>query len=260
MVKTPRTKLFIRAQRDIRILLSNIWLNLVLFIGLMGIGAIVLRFTNYDTVVSWPQVILDTFNLAMVERLETNGKITPILLSFILPIGSAIILGEGILRVFSIYMQRKANRKEWDLMVAKSFIQHAVICGVGEMGQQIIRGLIEELPTLQMVLIDPQPGILAESGLSNDQAIQLQGSMTDIDTLKQANVQTARIVILSSGEDTLNLEAAYKIHHLNDSVPVWVRLHRSGLAELMDLSRKPNIHFFCPYQQAARSIVDQLVK
>jgi len=83
--------------------------------------------------------------------------------------------------------------------------------------------------------------------------------MTNIETLKQANLQTAKLAILTAGDDAVNLETAYKIQEINPDLNIWVRLHHSGLSELLDLSRKPQIHFFCPYQQAADAVVEQII-
>ena len=87
-----------------------------------------------------------------------------------------------------------------------------------------------------------------------------QADMTSLETLKKANCNKARLVLLASGNDGFNLEAAYKILQLNPRAEMWVRLHHSGLADLMDLSRKPNLHFFSPYQQAAEAIAGHLMK
>lgn len=145
-------------------------------------------------------------------------------------------------------------------MVVKTYKDHAVICGVGEMGQQLLRRLAVEQPEMEIVLIDPRSGLLAEMGLKSDKFIHLQGNMTDMDMLKQANLACAKMVILTAGEDALNLETAYKVLQINPEIPIWIRLHRSGLAGLLDLSRKPQIHFFCPYQQAAESIMNHIME
>lgn len=145
-------------------------------------------------------------------------------------------------------------------MVVKTFKNHFVICGVGEMGRQLLRKMIDEQPQMDVVLVDPRPGLLAELGLNSDHAIHFQGDMADVETLKQGNIRSAKMVILTAGEDALNLETAYKIQQINPEIPVWIRLHHSGLAELLDLSRKPQIHFFCPYQQAAESIVSHIME
>jgi len=246
--------------RDLTIILSAIWINLILFIALMFICALLLKFFGNNPHDSWLQLLLNAFYLAMINDIETGGKAIPILLAFIMPIGMTIILGEGVLRIFSIYIQRRVNRKEWDLMVVKKFKNHFVICGVGEMGRQLLRKMIEEQPLMDVVLVDPRPGLLAELGLSSDHAIHFQGDMADVETLEQANIRSAKIVILTAGEDALNLETAYKIQQINPDITVWIRLHHSGLAELLDLSRKPQIHFFCPYQQAAEAIVTHIME
>ena len=249
-----------RLFRDISIILSAVWVNLVLFIGLMILSASLLKSFGNRPQASWLELLLDAFHFSTIERVETGGKVVPLLLAFILPILTAIIVGEGVLRVFSIYMQRRVNRKEWDLMVVKTYKGHAVICGVGEMGQQLLQRLIIEQPEMEMVLIDPRSGLLAEMGSKNDHIIHLQGNMTDMDILRQANLPYAKMVILTAGEDALNLEAAYKVMQLNPEIPIWIRLHQSGLAGLLDLSSKPQIHFFCPYQQAAESIMNHIIE
>ena len=245
--------------RDITIIFSRIWINLLLFVLLMVLGAVLLKFFGDTPQASWPILFLDVFHLATIERVEPAGKIVPIILAFVLPIGATLILGEGILRVISIYLQRDQNRKDWDLMVIKAYRDHTIICGVGEMGRQIALRMLAEQPNLQLVLIDPRSGLLAELALTNDQAIHFQADMTNVDTLHQANIQTAKQAILTAGNDSVNLETAYKIQHINPKLDVWVRLHHSGLAELLDLSRQPQIHFFCPYQQAADSVVEHIL-
>jgi voltage-gated potassium channel len=246
--------------RDLSIIFSAIWINLILFAGLMILAAILLRLFGHNPQAGWPQLFLDAFHLAIIERVDTAGRLVPILLAFILPMVTALILGEGVLRVFTIYSQRRVNRKEWDLMVVKSFRNHIVMCGVGEMGKQLLRQFAGDQSQAGIVLVDPRPGIVAEMGLSHSLVIHLQGDMADVEILKQANISSAKMVILTAGEDALNLEAAYKIQKINPDVPIWIRLHHSGLAELLDLSRKPQIHFFCPYQQAAEAIVSDIME
>ena len=128
------------------------------------------------------------------------------------------------------------------------------------MGKQLLRQMLTEKPKMKVVLIDPRPGLLPEFGLTDEQALHFQGDMADMAMLKQANIQKASLVVLSAREDALNLETAYKVLQLNPDVPIWVRLHHSGLAELLELSDQPNIHFFCPYQQAAQAIVDYMIE
>ena len=145
-------------------------------------------------------------------------------------------------------------------MVAKTYTNHIVICGVGELGKALVKRLHADHPEARVVLVDLRPGLLSEIGLPGANLVCLQSNMTSIETLKTANCQKARLILLASGNDAFNLEAAYKIIQLNPQAEIWVRLHHSGLADLMDLSRKPNVHFFSPYQQAADAIAGHLLQ
>ena len=247
--------------KDLSIVFSMIWLNLLLFAVLMAGGTILLKISGAYPQAGWPGLLLDAFHMAILERVsQENDGLMPILLSFVIPLGTVVILGEGVLRVLSIYLQKREHREEWDIMVAKTFSNHIVVCGVGELGKALVKRLHADHPESRIVLVDLHPGLLSEPGLSGGNIVCLQADMTSIETLKTANCHKARLVLLTSGNDAFNLEAAYKINRLNPQTETWVRLHHNGLADLMDLSRKPNLHFFSPYQQAAEVIAGHLLK
>jgi voltage-gated potassium channel len=198
--------------------------------------------------------------MATGERVVNSGDgVLPAVLTFVLPFLSFVIVGEGVLRVLSVFVSRGKNREEWDKMVVETFSNHIVICGVGELGKALVKRLHNDHPADKFVLVDLRPGLLSEIGLAGDNIIYVQSDMTSIETLKKVNCHKARLVLLASGNDAFNLEAAYKILQLNPQSEIWVRLHQSGLADLMDLSRKPNLHFFCPYLQAAEVIANHLL-
>jgi voltage-gated potassium channel len=244
--------------KDLIVVFSMIWVNLVLFALLLVVGALLLKISGAYAGASFPGLLLDAFHMAILERVaEESDGLMPILLSFLLPIGSAIIL--GVLRAFSVYMQKHEHREEWDIMVAKTFKEHIVICGVGELGQALAKRLHLDHPNTRIVLVDLRPGLHLEAGLNDSTIICLQADMTSLEALKNAGCHKARLVILAAGNDAFNLEAAYKVIQLNAQAQVWVRLHHRGLADLLDLARKPNIHFFSPYQQAADVIAGNLL-
>ena len=247
--------------QDLSVVFSMIWVNLLLFALLLVVGALLLLISGAYPGASFPGLLLDAFHMAILERVaEESDGLMPILLSFLLPIGSAIILGEGVLRAFSVYMQKHEHREEWDIMVAKTFKDHIVVCGVGELGKALVKRLNSDHPTTKFILVDLHPGLMHEVGLPEGNIVCLQADMTSLETLRKAGCDKARLVLLASGDDAFNLESAYKILQLNSQAQVWVRLHHRGLSDLLDLARKPNIHFFSPYQQAAEVIAGHLMQ
>jgi hypothetical protein len=247
--------------RDLKIVIKAVWLNLLLFVGLLAGAVALLRTSGSYPQANWLDLLVDAFHMSLIERVAQPGDgVLPAVLTFLLPLLTVIILGEGAVRVLTVFIARGEHREEWDTMVAKTYTNHIVVCGVGELGKALVKRIHADHPEAKIVLIDLRPGLLTEAGLSGDNVICVQSDMTSIETLKKVNCHKARLVLLASGNDAFNLEAAYKIHQLNPQTEIWVRLHHNGLADLMDLSRKPNLHFFSPYQQAADAIAGHLLQ
>lgn len=247
--------------RDLKIVIKAVWLNLLLFAGLLAGAAVLFRTTGAYPQANWLELLVNAFHMAVLERVAQPGDgLMPAILTFLMPPFTVIIVGEGALRVLTVFIARSEHREEWNTMIAKTYTDHIVVCGVGELGKALAKRLHADHPEARIVLVDLRPGLLTETGLSGDDVICVQSDMTSIETLKKVNCHKARLVLLASGNDAFNLEAAYKIQQLNPRTETWVRVHHSGLADLMDLSRKANLHFFCPYQQAADAIAGHLLQ
>jgi hypothetical protein len=247
--------------RDLKIVIKAVWLNLLLFAVLLAGAVALLRLSGAYPQANWLDLLVDAFHMSVIERVAQPGDgVMPAVLTFLLPLLTVIILGEGAVRVLTVFIARGEHREEWDTMVVKTYTNHIVVCGVGELGTALVKRIHVDHPEARIVLVDLRPGLLTETGLLGDNVVCVQSDMTSIETLKKVNCHKARLVLLASGNDAFNLEAAYKIQQLNPQTEIWVRLHHSGLADLMDLSRKPNLHFFSPYQQAADAIAGHLLQ
>ena len=244
--------------RDLRIVGRAIWINLSLFAAMLLGATILMEMSGSYPGISFDRILVKAFFMALLDPVEGGIGPIPTLLTFMLPILTMIILGEGAVRVLTVYLRRSERREEWDLLVAQTFSKHTVICGVGELGRAVIHRLMMHNPEAQVVLVDNRPDILAELGLSGPNICHLQSDMTAQATLEAARCQEASLIILTSGSDGYNLEAGSKALRLNPKAEIWIRLYRSGLASLMDLGTKPNVHFFSPYERAAEALVEHI--
>lgn len=245
--------------RDLKIVAKAIWINLLLFIAILAVAVVLLRLSVEDPRTNWLQLLVDAFHMAVIERVvEPGGGALPMILTFVMPLLTIVILGEGVLRILSTFIARGEHREEWDRMVAKTFTDHIVICGVGELGRALVQHLLKANPSACMVLVDPRPGVIAELGLNSPNICHIVSDMTTLEALETANCRTATLVILSSGNDAFNLEAAFKVLQINPDAQIWIRLYRGQLAELFEHYKKPNVHFFCPYQEAAQALVEHI--
>lgn len=247
------------AWRDVQVVARAVSGNLALFVGLIVGAAVLMRLAGAYPRESLLELIVRAFHMAYLEAVvEPGDGWVPDMLTFVVPALSFLILGEGALRVIAVYLRRDEHREEWDRLVAKTFSNHTVICGVGELGRAMCRKLLAVNPDALIVLVDTKPDVLSELGVSGPNVCHLQADMTSQATLEAANCREAALVILASGNDALNLEAGYKAHNLNPRAEIWIRLYRSELASLMDLATKPTIHFFSPYERAADALVEHL--
>jgi len=242
--------------RDWCIIGRAVWVNLTLFLGVLLGAAAMMRVSDSYPEATFLELAVDSFHMAHLERVAEPGDgVVPAVLTFMVPLLTVVIIGEGALRVAGVYLQRGERREEWDRMVAETFSKHIVICGVGELGQAVFRRLMAADPEEEVVLVDIRPDVLAESGDLGPNVCHIQGDMTSVATLKAAQCQQASLIILASGNDAFNLEAGFKALQLNPEAEIWIRLYRSGLASLMDLRTKPDVHFFSPYERAAEVLV-----
>lgn len=126
------------ALRDLKVVGLAAGDNLALFMAVVLGGAVVLLLSNAYPQASFPDLLVDSFHMAFLRRVAANGDgWVPVLLTFLLPLFTVLVLGEGALRAISIYLRRRTHQEEWDLMVARTFAGHTVICGAGELGRAI---------------------------------------------------------------------------------------------------------------------------
>jgi voltage-gated potassium channel len=250
---------FARGIREARLVLRSVWINLALFAALLVIAALVMPACGCYPGLTFGERVVNAFYMTRIESVpETGHHPLRTLLVFVMPALTVIILGEGVLRVGSAYLNRKHNREQWEELMVSRLRGHTVLCGAGELGRALLTELLARDPKAEIVLVDTHPGIVQELGLRADNLRNITGDMTSHETLEAAGVATAATVIITSGDDAHNLEAAFKAMRLNPKARVWIRLYRAGLAEMMDQTSLPNLNFFSPYKRAAVAMMEEM--
>ena len=134
----------------------------------------------------------------------------PVALVFARPVRALLSLGGGARRVAGLYLNGKRDRGEWEKLMVKSLLGHIVLCGAGELGRALLNRLHDSDPERDIVVVDTHADILADLGLASRRLHSIHGDMTSHDTLTAANVAGSSLIIIASGDDAHNLEAACK--------------------------------------------------
>jgi Trk K+ transport system NAD-binding subunit len=149
-------------------------------------------------------------------------------LFFLLPIVGLGAVADSVVRLAFIVFTKKQNLPEWNRMVASLCRNHFVVIGVGKVGYQVIKGLLELRETV--VAIEQASGSLLLGELFDKGVPVIQGNARMASTLDQANVRQARAVIISTSDDLTNLDAAITARDLNRDAKIVIRLFDETLA------------------------------
>jgi Trk K+ transport system NAD-binding subunit len=149
-------------------------------------------------------------------------------LFFLLPIVGLGAIADSVVRLAYLIFTRKQNLPEWNRMLASLCRNHFIVIGVGKVGYQVIRQLLELRETvvaIEMASGSPLLGELFDKGVP-----VIQGNARSASVLEQAGVRKARSVIITTSDDLTNLDAAITARDLNATAKIVIRLFDETLA------------------------------
>jgi voltage-gated potassium channel len=149
-------------------------------------------------------------------------------LFFLLPVVGLGAVADSVVRLAFLIFTRKQNLPEWNRMLASLCRNHFVVIGVGKVGYQVIKELLElreSVVAIEMACGAPLLGELFDKGVP-----VVQGNARMASVLEQAGVKQARAVIVTTSDDLTNLDAAITARDLNPAAKIVIRLFDETLA------------------------------
>jgi voltage-gated potassium channel len=149
-------------------------------------------------------------------------------LFFLLPVIGLGAVADSVVRLAFLVFTRKQNLPEWNRMLASLCRNHFVVVGVGKVGYQVIKQLLElreSVVAIEMASGSPLLGELFDKGVP-----VVQGNARIASVLEQAGVRQARAVIVTTSDDLTNLDAAITARDLNREAKIVIRLFDETLA------------------------------
>jgi voltage-gated potassium channel len=149
-------------------------------------------------------------------------------LFFLLPVLGLGAVADSVARLAFLVFTRKQNLPEWNRMLASLCRNHFVVIGVGKVGYQVIKELLELRESV--VAIEMACGAPLLSDLFDKGVPVVQGNARLASVLEQAGVKNARAVIVATSDDLTNLDAALTARDLNPAAKIVIRLFDETLA------------------------------
>src|SRR5262245_21537576 len=149
-------------------------------------------------------------------------------LFFAFPIIGLGAVADSVIRLAFLMFTRKQNQPEWNRMLASLCRNHLVVVGVGRVGYQVIKELLELRESI--VAVEMASGAMLLGELFDRGIPVIQGNARLSSTLEQAGVAHAKGVIVTTSDDLTNLDVALTARDLNKQARIVLRLFDETLA------------------------------
>ena len=220
---------FLMYLRFARYLLWEFRWPLAIFTTLVVVGGLILHFLYDHGRLPFAHACHAVFLMIFLESsldFPTEWYLQP--LFFLLPVIGLGAVADSVVRLAFLVFTRKQNLPEWNRMLASLCRNHFVVIGVGKVGYQVIKQLLElreSVVAIEMASGSPLLGELFDKGIP-----VIQGNARQTSVLEQAGVREARAVIVTTSDDLTNLDAAITARELNSDAKIVLRLFDETLA------------------------------
>jgi Trk K+ transport system NAD-binding subunit len=150
------------------------------------------------------------------------------LVTGIYPIFGVLLIGEGIVRFALLMISRKHGEKEWMRVMASTYRDHVVLCGLGHLGARVLQELTDAKFPVVVIEKDKERRFLTLAKELNV-PVMLR-DMTEDQALVDAGVEHARVIIIATNSDMGNLEVALDARRMNPKIRVIMRLYDQQIA------------------------------
>ena len=144
------------------------------------------------------------------------------------PLLGLLVIGEGIVRFALLMVSREKGEAEWMKVMASTYRDHVVLCGLGHLGYRVLGQLLSTGSPVVAIENDPDARFLALAKATGIPV--LVRDMKDDKALAEAGVAHARVIILATNDDMANLEAALDARRMNPRIRVVLRLYDQEIA------------------------------
>jgi Trk K+ transport system NAD-binding subunit len=150
------------------------------------------------------------------------------LITGIYPIIGVLLIGEGIVRFALLMISRKHGEKEWMKVMASTYRDHVILCGLGHLGARVLQELHSAKIPVVVIEKDKDRRFIT---LARELAVPvLLRDMTEDQALIDAGVADARVIIIATNNDMANLEVALDARRMNSKIRVIMRLYEQQIA------------------------------
>jgi Trk K+ transport system NAD-binding subunit len=150
------------------------------------------------------------------------------LLGGLYPLFGFVLVGEGIVRLSLLLVSREQGQKEWMKVMASTYRDHIVLCGLGHLGYRVLQQLLATGAQVVAIEKDASAKFLTDAKATGIPV--LVRDMKEDQALIDAGVPHARCIVIATNDDMANLEVALDARRMNPAVRVLMRMFDQQIA------------------------------
>lgn len=166
---------------------------------------------------------------------------------FGLPILGLLVIAEGVVHFGSLIVHHKRYTKEWQKMLASTYENHIIVCGLGNVGFRVV----EHLKKFEqdVVCIEKKVDTQFQAEIEVLKVPVIDGDASSYAALESAGITRAKAVIAVTDNDLVNLEIALNARELRPGIRAVVRMFDQRLAKKIE----KQFGITCAYSTSALS-------
>jgi voltage-gated potassium channel len=141
---------------------------------------------------------------------------------FLIPIIGIGLLTQGVAEFASLFFNRRARGKEWEMAVASTFNKHVVLVGLGHLGYNVLDSLLNL--DQEVVVIELNPNADLVNAVRNQGVPVIVDDANKESALEAAGIRKAGTLLLCTQNDALNLQIAVKARAINSGIRIIIRI------------------------------------
>ena len=138
------------------------------------------------------------------------------------PVIGAVVIGEGVVRLALLMTSRRRGEKEWVRIMASTYRDHVIVCGVGHLGIRVLEQLVAaNVPCVAIEQSKTARFIPHAKALNVPVMVR---DMKEDEALVDAGIEHARAIVICANNSLANLEVALDARRMNAKIRVVMRL------------------------------------
>lgn len=216
--------------RHLRILAHEFRSSLVILVATCALSSTLLHYyyPRAKGPMEWGEAFFHTVHsLAASPTIDYPAGTKLTILFNILPVVGLLLLADTIARLGSLLFQRRSQHKEWQILLASTYRNHVVVCGLGHVGYRVVQHLLRS--QIECVVLEREDNAFVPQVRAMGVPVIIADARRQ-EVLASANIAEARAIIVATNDDLANLEIALDARNLKPDIRVVLRMFDDNLA------------------------------